>query len=467
MDAFVSTNGNGPKTTNIERDLGLDLLMNRRKVAGPNSSGGSDRDSVRSFNVIDVGEHMMRTRPPQRFDQEADEVEDYDDDARGDEDDDGGYDDDDVAPMRPPPPRMYPPPSHHARGPPVGAGGGGDAASVVSFGQISARSMSQAGRFRPVHPGSAQDNDAAVVAQKKELLYQFDRMEKKGMVLPRKFTLSSNLEDMKSEYERLKRDKEIDASIKTQRRILMAVASGLEWVNNKFDPVGAKLDGWSDSLYENITDYDDVFEELHDKYKTSAQLPPELKLMMMMSGSAFMHHMTHTMFKSQLPGLDDILRQNPDLAKNLATATSEHMAHQQSSAGNLFGSLGGMFSGMFGGGGGPSGTAPPPPSAAPSSGGGGMKGPANVDDIMREFAGMSTAAPTSTAPDISVNVVVNPSDVAATTADVIKDGGVPDELDMLERLADAEAANIVGGDPLVGSAALAGDVLGRSMTLDI
>jgi hypothetical protein len=27
-----------------------------------------------------------------------------------------------------------------------------------------------------------------------------------------------------------------------------------------------KLDGWSDSVYENIDDYDDTFEELYDKY---------------------------------------------------------------------------------------------------------------------------------------------------------------------------------------------------------
>ena len=32
-----------------------------------------------------------------------------------------------------------------------------------------------------------------------------------------------------------------------------------------------------------------------------------------MLGSAAMVHMTNTMFKSSMPGMDDILKQNPDL----------------------------------------------------------------------------------------------------------------------------------------------------------
>ena len=186
-----------------------------------------------------------------------------------------------------------------------------------------------------------------ILVMKKEILYQFERLEKKGVKLPKKFTIHSNLDEMKMEYERIKRDREVDASIKFQRRMLMAATSGIEWLNGKFDPIGAKLDGWSDSIYENIEDYDDTFEELYDKYKGKANIPPEIRLLMMLSGSAFMHHMSNSMFKSQLPGLDEILKQNPGLAQNLAHATANHMSHQQESANNLFGNLGGMFANIF------------------------------------------------------------------------------------------------------------------------
>jgi hypothetical protein len=248
-------------------------------------------------------------------------------------------------------------------------------------------------------------SEEEVLLMKKEMLYQFERLEKKGMKLPRKFTLSSNLEEMKAEFERLKRDKEIDANVKLQRRMMMAAVSGIEWVNGKFDPVGAKLDGWSDSVYENIDDYDDTFEELYDKYKGKANFPPEMKLLMLLGGSAFMHHMTHSMFKSQLPGLDSILKQNPELARQLAAATSQHMSQQQEGAGNLFGGIGGMFSNFFGGGQKNQTQQPqgnfmnqPPPVYVPippmqqesnrlSKQGVkvNMKGPSDVDDLLREF----------------------------------------------------------------------------------
>jgi hypothetical protein len=191
---------------------------------------------------------------------------------------------------------------------------------------------------------------------------------------------------------------------------MMATVSGVEWLNGKFDPLGARLDGWSDSIYENLDDYDDIFEELHEKYKGKAKFAPEVKLLAMLGGSAFLHHMTHS-FSNQLPGLDSILKQNPDLAKNLAAATSQHMAQQQTSAGNLFGSLGGMFSGLFGGGVTGSGLGVPQdqmakmppmsprmntqPSALNSRFGGrdtqkvNMKGPTDVDDLLREFEEMN------------------------------------------------------------------------------
>jgi hypothetical protein len=257
-------------------------------------------------------------------------------------------------------------------------------------------------------------SDEDILLMKRELLYQFERLEKKGMKLPKKFTLASSLDEMKAEYDRLKRDKEVDSSVKLQRRIMMAAVSGIEWTNSKFDPLGVKLDGWSDSVYENIDDYDEIFEDLYEKYKGKAQLAPELKLLLMIGGSAFLHHMTQSMFKNQLPGLDEILKQNPELAKNLAAATSQHMANQQQSAGNLFGSLGNMFSGFFGGGGGTNGATaglaglfggansnpvrnnvrepvnvsiPMPYQTRPQNQNSkiSMRGPSNVDDLLREF----------------------------------------------------------------------------------
>jgi hypothetical protein len=189
-------------------------------------------------------------------------------------------------------------------------------------------------------------SEEEVINQKKEILYQFDRLERKGTRLARKFTLASSLDEMKAELDKVVREKQVDASVKFQRRILVTAVTGMEMLNSRFDPVGAKLDGWSESINDGIDEYDEVFEELHEKYKGKAKMAPELKLLMMLGGSAFMFHLTNSMFKSSaMPGLDQVLKQNPDLAKQFASATANTM--HQTGADPM--GIGKLFTGMFGG----------------------------------------------------------------------------------------------------------------------
>ena len=107
----------------------------------------------------------------------------------------------------------------------------------------------------------------------------------------------------------------------------MACINGIEFLNNRFDPFDIKLDGWGEQINENINDYDDVFGELYEKYKSKASLAPELKLLFQLGGSAMMVHMTNTMFKSAMPGMDDIMRQNPDLMRQFQNAAVSSMAN--------------------------------------------------------------------------------------------------------------------------------------------
>ena len=105
----------------------------------------------------------------------------------------------------------------------------------------------------------------------------------------------------------------------------MACTTGIEFLNGRFDPFDIKLEGWSESIHENINDYDDVFEELHEKYKDAAKISPEIKLLFMVGGSAFMFHLTNTMFKSALPNMNDIMKQNPELMQQFASAAMNNM----------------------------------------------------------------------------------------------------------------------------------------------
>jgi len=343
-------------------DLGLDLLMNKKKIP-------SDTMSVISRSSAGGLSHRSQSNKPQiiqidRNDPEEDEDDDEDDD------DDEEYEDntEDDYPQQPPLQQQY-------RRRPDSPASGSQMQSLPS-------SVSE-------YPHRLSPDE--ILAAKQELLYQFDRLEKKGMRLPRKFNMSSPLEEMKAEYERLKKDKEVDNAVKFQRKVVLTIASGIEFLNGKFDPFDVKLDGWSDSLHENIDEYDEVFEELHEKYKGKAKMAPELKLLMMLGGSAFMFHMTNSMFKAALPNVDQVFKQNPDLKKQFAQATANTMAQQNK--GGPFDGITSMFSGLFGGGGGgaqaPPPQTPPPMPDMPRPAGAvpraQMRGPTNVDEILREL----------------------------------------------------------------------------------
>ncbi len=151
-------------------------------------------------------------------------------------------------------------------------------------------------------------------------LRKLEDLESKGVKLTKRYSMDSSLEEMKGEYENIVSEKEKANNVKFQGKMLMACITGIEFLNSKFDPFDIKLDGWAEQFSENITDYDEIFAELHEKYRNKAKLAPELKLLFQLGGSAIMLHMTNTMFKSSMPGLDDIMRQNPELMQKFTQA---------------------------------------------------------------------------------------------------------------------------------------------------
>jgi hypothetical protein len=174
-------------------------------------------------------------------------------------------------------------------------------------------------------PSQPQMSKEELLREKFKFLRRLETLETKGVNLTKKYSMDSPLAEMQGEYEMIMEEKSKHNSVKFQGNMLMACINGIEFLNSRFDPFDIKLDGWSDQINENLTDYDDVFSELYEKYKSRATLAPELKILFQLGGSAMMVHMTNTMFKSAMPGMDDILRQNPDLMKQFQTAAVNSM----------------------------------------------------------------------------------------------------------------------------------------------
>jgi hypothetical protein len=181
-----------------------------------------------------------------------------------------------------------------------------------------------------------------ILKEKFKLLRKLEELEQKGAQLTKRYSMDSSYAEMKGEYDTQIEERERQNSVKFQGKMLLACITGIEFLNNKFDPFDLKLDGWSEQINENVGEYDEIFGELHEKYKSKAKMSPELKLLFQLGGSAIMLHMTNTMFKSALPGMDDIMRQNPELMQQFTQAAVSSMS-------------GGAGGGGGGGGGGGSG----------------------------------------------------------------------------------------------------------------
>lgn len=201
--------------------------------------------------------------------------------------------------------------------------------------------------------------------EKKEIIYQLDRLEQRGYKIPFKFNLNSDLEEMRLEYNKLIKEKELDNSVRFSRKMLMAFVTASEYLNNRYDPMAIQLEGWSDQVHDNITDYDDIFEELHEKYKsTGKKMPAELRLLISLSGSAFMFHLTNRMFKEQkLPDVENVLKSNPELMKQFQQAAAKEYilpqnnrkevnnfsGNQNNGGAGILGMVSGLFNNIGGG----------------------------------------------------------------------------------------------------------------------
>lgn len=199
-------------------------------------------------------------------------------------------------------------------------GGGGD--SELSFDQQSGYDDSAASEMSE-HGMSAED----INKEKRTLLFKLKRYERKNYKLSRQYSMHSTIEDLRSEYESIRREANLEQGLKVSKNLLISTCSLLEYCNNRFDPMDIVLDGWSEEVHEDVEDsaYDEVLEELYYKYYDKISLGPEIKLLTMLGGSAMKFHMTQTLLKTMVPDAETLLKQNPNLKNEIAALVNKNV----------------------------------------------------------------------------------------------------------------------------------------------
>lgn len=160
--------------------------------------------------------------------------------------------------------------------------------------------------------------------KKMECLAKLMHIKNMGIELTRKdYNMNSDLEDLQAE---LKYQSDLQSSkdgIQLCKSIMCNAITGIEFLNEKYDPFGFKLKGWSKQVKMNKDDFDSVFAELLEKYKgNGSKMEPELKLAMMLVFSGASFHASQVI-NTGLPMIDDVIKNSPKLMSKLQSGINK------------------------------------------------------------------------------------------------------------------------------------------------
>jgi len=150
---------------------------------------------------------------------------------------------------------------------------------------------------------STQLSSQEIRMKKIELLRRLSEIKSKGYSLTKEYDFNSSIEEMEYEYGLLKSFADKRNGVKIYKNILLNGISLMEFLNDKYDPFDFQLKGWSEHMSVEVDSYEDIFEELYEKYKgTGKGTPPELRLILLILASGAAFHFSRT----QLGGMPGV-----------------------------------------------------------------------------------------------------------------------------------------------------------------
>lgn len=176
------------------------------------------------------------------------------------------------------------------------------------------------------HNGSGMNgmNDRQMKRRKREMLNKLDTWYKKGLTQNR-LDSESSYEDVEDEYENVMNEKKKQEAVKLQGWWFMTFVNSVEYMNSAFNPFDLNLDGWSDTVSEDLENYETIFEELYEKYK-GGKIAPELQLALRLGFSATMANFANKALSTSAPGVNDAIRHSPQLMKQFTQGMANAMS---------------------------------------------------------------------------------------------------------------------------------------------
>jgi len=173
---------------------------------------------------------------------------------------------------------------------------------------------------------SSKMNDRERRRKKRMMIKKLEEWYEKGLSKQNShFNLDSPYEEIEDEYESAMEDKRKKDSIKLQGWWFMTFINSMEYANAAFNPFDLNLDGWGEQVSEDLDSYEEIFSELHDKYK-GGKLAPEVSLLLRVAFSAAVLNFSNKALSSATPAFNDVIKQSPELMKMFTNATVNSMS---------------------------------------------------------------------------------------------------------------------------------------------
>jgi hypothetical protein len=162
--------------------------------------------------------------------------------------------------------------------------------------------------------------------KKRMMIKKLEEWYEKGLTKHNsRFDIDSPYDEVEDEYESAMEDKRKKDSVKLQGWWFMTFINSMEYANAVFNPFDLNLDGWGEQVNEDIDSYEEIFSELHDKYK-GGKMAPEVSLLLRVGFSAAVLNFSNKALSSATPAFNDVIKQSPELMKMFTNATVNSMS---------------------------------------------------------------------------------------------------------------------------------------------
>ena len=155
--------------------------------------------------------------------------------------------------------------------------------------------------------------------EKQGFLIELSNLKQKGIVLSRDFGMDDTLAELEFEVQKQNNNITTRHNVTFMRDMMRIAINGIEIGNNRFGPF-LSIDGWAESVTQDMSKYEHVLERLYKRYWRKSQMSPIMELAWLLVGSMVAWH-----FKSKFfgpPSASASGRQNQNVSAPIPVPTT-------------------------------------------------------------------------------------------------------------------------------------------------